>query len=50
MGCWSEMDGHDYVLEAIRHFGGRDRIVYVHFRDVQGTVPCFNECLSTRAT
>ena len=36
MGCWSEMNGHDYVIEAVRHFGGRDRIVYVHFRDVQG--------------
>ncbi len=44
MGCWSEMDGHDYVIEAIRHFGGRGRIIYVHFRDVQGTVPNFNEC------
>lgn len=44
MGCWSEMGGHDYVIDAIRHFGSRGQIVYVHFRDVQGTVPCFNEC------
>ena len=43
MGCWSEM-GPDGVLDAVRHFGGRGRIVYVHFRDVQGQVPCFNEC------
>jgi mannonate dehydratase len=43
MGCWSEM-GPGGVLDAVRHFGGRGRIVYVHFRDVQGQVPCFNEC------
>jgi mannonate dehydratase len=44
MGCWSEMAGHDYVINAVRHFGSRGQIIYVHFRDVQGTVPCFNEC------
>ncbi|MEZ4635273.1 MAG: mannonate dehydratase [Caldilineaceae bacterium] len=44
MGCWSEMGGHDYVIDAINHFASRGQIVYVHFRDVQGTVPCFNEC------
>ena len=44
MGCWSEMGGHDYVIDAVRHFGGQDKIIYVHFRDVQGQVPCFNEC------
>lgn len=44
MGCWSEMGGHDYVIDAVKHFGGRGKIVYVHFRDVQGQVPCFNEC------
>ena len=43
MGCWSEM-GPSGVLDAVRHFGGRGRIVYVHFRDVQGQVPRFNEC------
>lgn len=41
-GCWSEM-GTD-VLAAIRYFGEREKILYVHFRDVQGTVPCFHEC------
>lgn len=41
-GCWSEM-GTD-VIEAIRYFGERDKIFYVHFRDVQGTVPKFQEC------
>ncbi|MCB0095813.1 MAG: mannonate dehydratase, partial [Caldilineaceae bacterium] len=44
MGCWSEMAGMDYVIDAVRHFGQRGKIIYVHFRDVQGTVPCFNEC------
>ncbi|MGC9348506.1 MAG: mannonate dehydratase [Anaerolineae bacterium] len=41
-GCWSEMGPG--VLEAIRYFGARDKILYVHFRDVQGTVPRFQEC------
>lgn len=42
MGCWSEM-GPDPIT-AIRHFGGRGQIVYVHMRDVQGCVPKFQEC------
>lgn len=42
MGCWSEMGPG--VIEAIRHFGSRHQIVYVHFRDVQGCVPRFQEC------
>jgi mannonate dehydratase len=41
-GCWSEM-GTD-VLAALRYFGERGKILYLHFRDVQGTVPCFQEC------
>lgn len=41
LGCWSEM-GED-VEEVIRYFGERDQIFYVHFRDVEGTVPEFNE-------
>ena len=44
MGCWSEMGGMESVMHAIRYFGERDKIIYVHFRDVQGQVPCFNEC------
>lgn len=39
VGCWSQM-GED-VPAVIRHFG--DDIVYVHFRDVVGTVPEFHE-------
>ncbi len=44
IGCWSEMGGMETVLQGIRHFGPRGKIVYVHFRDVQGTATCFNEC------
>lgn len=40
LGCWSEM-GED-LIEVIEYFGGED-IVYVHFRDVVGTVPNFYE-------
>jgi mannonate dehydratase len=39
-----EQDAGPGVVEAIRYFGSRGKIVYVHFRDVQGTVPCFQEC------
>ena len=42
MGCWSEM-GPDDVIPAIRYFGSRGKLIYIHFRDVQGQVPCFNE-------
>jgi len=46
MGCWSEMgaEAGPGVIPAIRHFGRNGKIVYVHFRDVQGTVPRFQEC------
>lgn len=40
-GTFSEMA--DDVYEAIRYFGSRDRILYVHFRNVSGTVPNFHE-------
>ncbi len=42
MGCFSEM-GED-VIEAIRYFGNEGRLFYIHFRDVQGCVPIFQEC------
>jgi mannonate dehydratase len=42
-GCWSEMRGGQGVLEAIRYFGERGRIFYVHFRDVVGTAEEFTE-------
>ena len=42
VGCWSEMGPG--VIDAINHFGSRKQIAYVHFRDVQGVVPRFQEC------
>ena len=42
LGCLSEMGTG--VIESIRYFGERDKIFYVHFRDVQGAVPRFQEC------
>ena len=49
MGCFSEMvyadgDNNAGVLSAIREFGSRGKIFYVHFRDVQGCAPTFQEC------
>jgi mannonate dehydratase len=45
LGCCSEMPGGAAnVIEMIEHFGPRGQILYVHFRDVQGTVPVFQEC------
>jgi mannonate dehydratase len=43
-GCWSEMRSGEGVLDAIRWFGERGKIFYVHFRDVQGSVEDFTEC------
>jgi mannonate dehydratase len=44
VGCWSEMGAEANVLKGIRHFGPKGQIVYVHFRDVQGTGDHFSEC------
>lgn len=41
LGCFSQM-GED-VSEVLRTFGERDQIVFIHFRDVEGVVPKFNE-------
>jgi mannonate dehydratase len=43
IGSWSEMLG-PRVIDAIRHFGEQGKLFYIHFRDVQGTVPRFQEC------
>ena len=43
-GCWSEMKGGEGVIDAIRWFGERNKIIYVHFRDVIGSVNDFTEC------
>ena len=40
-GCFAEM-GTD-VVEAIRYFGSRKKIFYVHFRDVKGEATKFDE-------
>ncbi len=42
-GCWSEMRGGEGVLEAIRYFGGQERLHYIHLRDVVGTANDFTE-------
>jgi len=45
LGCCSEMPGGATNVRAmIEHFGPRGRILYVHFRDVKGSVPLFQEC------
>ena len=45
LGCCSEMPGGAANVQAmIEHFGPRGRILYIHFRDVQGTAPSFAEC------
>lgn len=45
LGTTSEMvGGAAAVEEMISYFVPRGRVFYVHFRDVQGTVPEFQEC------
>ena len=44
LGCFSQMNGEEGVLEAIRYFGEKKKIGFVHLRDVQGTGECFKEC------
>ena len=45
LGCCSEMPGGAAnVAEMIDFFGPKGRLFYIHFRDVQGTVPNFIEC------
>ncbi|WP_236044941.1 mannonate dehydratase [Haloarcula nitratireducens] len=41
LGTWSAST--ENVFDVIERFGKRDEIFYVHFRDVQGTVPSFHE-------
>jgi mannonate dehydratase len=43
MGCWCEMGGNDYVMRGLRYFGERNKLFYIHFRDVVGTPEQFNE-------
>ncbi|WP_214323049.1 mannonate dehydratase [Nonomuraea sediminis] len=44
LGTVSEMGGEEAVNEVIDTLGSAGAIFYVHFRDVQGTVPSFREC------
>jgi mannonate dehydratase len=44
LGTVSEMGGEESVNRVIDTFGPAGRIAYVHFRDVQGVVPRFQEC------
>ena len=45
LGCCSEMvGGKANVTEMIEYFAPKGAISYIHFRDVQGTVPNFTEC------
>ncbi|MEA5014781.1 MAG: mannonate dehydratase [Candidatus Limiplasma sp.] len=45
IGSFSQMaGGAKNVFEAIEEFGPRGKLIYAHFRDVQGTVPKFQEC------
>ena len=44
LGTVSEMGGEAAVNEVIDTLGPVGAICYVHFRDVQGTVPSFREC------
>jgi mannonate dehydratase len=44
LGTVSEMGGEAAVNEVIDTLGAAGAIFYVHFRDVQGTVPAFKEC------
>lgn len=42
LGTWSEMGPG--LADKLRYFVQRHRVCYVHFRDVQGYVPNFQEC------
>jgi mannonate dehydratase len=44
LGTVSEMGGEETINEVIDTLGTEGAIFYVHFRDVQGTVPAFREC------
>ncbi|MQG37036.1 MAG: hypothetical protein FI719_01655 [SAR202 cluster bacterium] len=41
-GTFSEMEGED-LYKMIEYFSTRQKVLYVHFRNVSGTVPTFNE-------
>jgi mannonate dehydratase len=42
VGTWASR-GINEMFEAMRHFGSRGKIFYVHFRNVKGSIPRFQE-------
>jgi mannonate dehydratase len=44
IGTVSEMGGEDAINAVIDALGTKGAIAYVHFRDVRGVVPAFEEC------
>lgn len=43
LGVISEMDIEESIVDVVTHFADQDEIAYLHFRDVEGTVPSFQE-------
>lgn len=43
LGTLQEMPDGEDVYDSIERYGSQDKIAYVHFRNVQGTVPCYQE-------
>ena len=44
LGCFSELGGADAVKASIRFFAEKGKLFGVHFRDVKGCLPHFEEC------
>jgi mannonate dehydratase len=42
-GTMAESDPSKDICGKIRYFGSRNKMLYVHFRNVSGTVPSFRE-------
>ena len=40
----SEMDGANSVMDAVNRFAPKNKIAYIHLRDVEGKFPLFKEC------
>ena len=43
LGSVSEMDGANSVMDAVNRFAPKNKIAYIHLRDVQGVFPVFQE-------
>ena len=44
LGTVSEMDGENSVMDAVNRFAPKNKIAYIHLRDVEGKFPLFKEC------